>query len=626
MSNIERMFNEFKSIFVSEDLLKENEKHANIVTAATMLNVCWFCIIAWVLTFFGIFKVGMNIMNSIVIRCLVFLALPVTICYAKKGEGKWIKHVLFIAFTILLAMADSMLKYNVTLVMILPIILSARYYNKRFTVWVAAFTTILFIISTFMSVNIGQQDINSYNLIIPEGTTITINGTLRDAITNVPVDESNRLKNIFIHFFLPKFLLFNIAAFACTQIAQSGKNMVEKQKEIAEKGKRIETELNLASAIQRSMLPSIFPPFPEHEEIDIYASMMPAKEVGGDFYDMFLVDENHLAICMADVSGKGVPASLVMMISKILIKNVTMIDAKVDKALTRVNNMLCEGNKIDMFVTCWFGILDLRSGKLEFANAGHNPPLLYSSTKGKFEYLKTKPNLVLAGMEDIKYRLNEIQMEPGDKIFLYTDGVTEATDTNEMLYGEQRLENFLNTHLSLSVEDTLKQLKQDIDSFVGEAEQFDDITMLELFYKKRKDDRVSVAQKTFKADENELPAVQEFVREELKKYDISSRSLNQIELAVEEIFVNIASYAYVGKEGDCTLTIQNDGLDKLVFTFEDYGIQFNPLEKQDPDITLSASERDIGGLGIFITKKTMDSVEYKYENGKNILTISKTIN
>ncbi|MBQ7668517.1 MAG: SpoIIE family protein phosphatase [Clostridia bacterium] len=626
MSNIERMFNEFKSIFVSEDLLKENEKHANIVTAATMLNVCWFCIIAWVLTFFGIFKVGMNIMNSIVIRCLVFLALPVTICYAKKGEGKWIKHVLFIAFTILLAMADSMLKYNVTLVMILPIILSARYYNKRFTVWVAAFTTILFIISTFMSVNIGQQDINSYNLIIPEGTTITINGTLRDAITNVPVDESNRLKNIFIHFFLPKFLLFNIAAFACTQIAQSGKNMVEKQKEIAEKGKRIETELNLASAIQRSMLPSIFPPFPEHEEIDIYASMMPAKEVGGDFYDMFLVDENHLAICMADVSGKGVPASLVMMISKILIKNVTMIDAKVDKALTRVNNMLCEGNKIDMFVTCWFGILDLRSGKLEFANAGHNPPLLYSSTKGKFEYLKTKPNLVLAGMEDIKYRLNEIQMEPGDKIFLYTDGVTEATDTNEMLYGEQRLENFLNTHLSLSVEDTLKQLKQDIDSFVGEAEQFDDITMLELFYKKRKDDRVSVAQKTFKADENELPAVQEFVREELKKYDISSRTLNQIELAVEEIFVNIASYAYVGKEGDCTLTIQNDGLDKLVFTFEDYGIQFNPLEKQDPDITLSASERDIGGLGIFITKKTMDSVEYKYENGKNILTISKTIN
>ena len=625
MDNIKKWFVEFKSIFVTEDLLKENEEHANIVTAATMLNVFWLCLITWILTYYNVFKVGMTTMNSLLLRAFVLLALPAITCYINKGRGKWIKHLLFICFTIMLAMADALLKYNVTLAIVIPIILSARYYNKIFIISIATLTTILFSISTFMSVNIGQQDLNSYNLIIPYQTTITIDGTLRDAVTSIEVDETQRLKSVFIHFFLPKFFLFNIVAFACVQIAQSGKNMIEKQKEISEKGKRIETELNLASAIQKSMLPSIFPPFPEHEEIDIYASMTPAKEVGGDFYDMFLVDDNHLAICMADVSGKGVPASLVMMISKILIKNVTLIDAEVDKALTRVNKMLCDGNKIDMFITCWFGILDLRNGKMEFANAGHNPPLLYSNKTGEFEYLKTKPNLVLAGFDTTKYRKNEIQIDPGDRLFLYTDGVVEATNSNNKLYGEQRLIDFLNKNISLGAEDTLKNLKADIDKFVGNAEQFDDITMLELFYKKRKIDNDNIVQKVFNASKNDFSKVQKFVEEELENRWINQKVINQIDLAVEEIFINIANYAYKGEKGTCKLKINFEQSDRVILTFEDSGIPFNPLEKKDPDTTLSANDRDIGGLGIYLTKKIMDNVEYNYDNNKNILTITKKL-
>ena len=626
MDNIKKMFVEFKSIFVSENIIKENEEHANIVTAATMLNVFWMCVIAWILTKLNIFKVGINVMNSMMLRCILLLAIPAIICYIYKGRKKWLKHLLFTCFTIILAMADAMLKYNVTLVIVLPIILSARYYNKKFTIGVAIITTILFIISTFMCVNIGQQDLNSYNLIIPENTTIEISGTLRDAITEIEVDESQRLSNIFIHFFIPKILLYNIIAFACIQISQSGKKMVEKQKEITEKGKRIETELNLASSIQKNMLPSIFPPFPEHKEIDIYASMIPAKEVGGDFYDMFLIDDNHLAICMADVSGKGIPASLVMMISKILIKNVTLIDAEVDRALTRVNKMLCDGNKIDMFITCWFGILDLRDGRMEFANAGHNPPLIYSNRTGKFEFLRTKPNMVLAGIDSTNYRKNETIMEPGDRLFLYTDGVVEATNEANKLYGEQRLQSFLNNSLSLDVEETIKELKKDIDKFVGKAEQFDDITMLELFYKKKKDDNMNkTVQRVFKADKEELPNVQSFVNEEFKKYNLSNKLIYQINLVVEEIFINIASYAYKDKQGDCKITIYNDDDELFKMVFEDNGVRFNPLENSEPDITKSASERDIGGLGIFISKKLMDDIQYKYENNTNILYISKNI-
>ena len=485
MKFINRQFAEFKSIFVSENLLKENEEHANIVTASTMLNVFWITVITWIFVYLNIFKVGIEIMNKIMIYNFILLVIPSMICNIKKGKGKWLKHVLFISFTLMLAIADSILKNNATLIMVLPIILAARYYNKKFTIGIAILTTLVFILSAYMSVKIGQQDLNSYNLIIPSGTTITVDTTLRDAITKLNIDETQRIKNIFIHFFIPKILVFNIIAFACAQISQSGKNMIKKQQEITKASERIETELNLANAIQQHMLPSIFPPFPDHEEIDIYASMIPAKEVGGDFYDMFLIDEDHLALNIADVSGKGVPASLFMMISKILIKNVSKIESDVDKIFYKVNNMLCDGNETGIFVTSWFGILNLKTGIIDFVNAGHNPPLVYSKKTKKFEYLKTKANLVLAGLDNSIYTKQQIQIEPGDRIFLYTDGVVESTNINNTQYGEERLKEYLNNHLELNVKEIIEGVKKDIDEFVGDKEQFDDITMLEIVYKKR---------------------------------------------------------------------------------------------------------------------------------------------
>ena len=624
MSNLKNLFVNFKSIFVSEDILKENEEHANIVTASTMLNLFWIGLITWILTYFNLFKIGTSTMNKVVAIAFVLLVIPTIICYVVKGKGRWIKHILFISFIITVAIADTWLKYNVTLFMVLPVILAARYYNKRFTLATAIATTMMFIISAWIGVYLGEKDLNIYNPLLTEGTNMTISTTIKAEVSKLDVDKILLLKNTFIQFLLPKLLVYNIVAFACVQISQSGKKMIEKQEKITKKGARIETELNLAKEIQKNMLPSIFPPFPEHKEIDIYASMSPAKEVGGDFYDMFLIDNNHLAICMADVSGKGVPASLFMMISKILIKNVSNIDKETDITLTRVNNMLCDGNKTGLFVTAWFGILNLTNGHLEFANAGHNPPLLYSAKTGKFEYLKTKPNMVLAGMENVNYRKNEIEIGPGDRIFLYTDGVTEATNIENKLYGEDRLHELLNSNLDLSVEETIKKVKNDIDNFVGNAEQFDDITMLELLYKGKNVKEDNIIQKKFKADTKELSTIQEFVEKELKKYNCNSKTIHQINLVIEEVFINIANYAYKEKDGYCTLAIQPEN-GKVTFTFEDDGVSFNPLEKQDPDINLSADKRDIGGLGIFLTKKMMDEVKYKYENNKNILTLSKKI-
>lgn len=242
---------------------------------------------------------------------------------------------------------------------------------------------------------------------------------------------------------------------------------------------RIGAELNVATQIQASMLPCIFPAFPERKEFNIYATMQPAKEVGGDFFDFFLVDDNHLAVVIADVSGKGVPAALFMVIAKTLIKNHTQNGEQLCDVFTNVNKQLCENNQAGMFVTAWMGILEIDSSMFTYVNAGHNPPLL--KRKGKSTaYLKSRPGFVLAGMEGIRYLQNQIQLNQGDMLYLYTDGVTEATDTVNELYGEGRLQEIVEKSAGLPLKDILKNITESIDIFVKGAPQFDDITMLVL--------------------------------------------------------------------------------------------------------------------------------------------------
>ncbi len=248
---------------------------------------------------------------------------------------------------------------------------------------------------------------------------------------------------------------------------------------ITSEKERISAELNVATQIQASMLPCIFPAFPEREEFDIFASMQPAKEVGGDFYDFFLVDQDHLAVVIADVSGKGVPAALFMVIAKTLIKNQLQAGHNPAEVFTLVNTQLCENNEAGMFVTAWMGVLEISTGKFTFVNAGHNPPLV-KKAEGSYEYLKSRPGFVLAGMEDMKYRQSEMELLTGDVLYLYTDGVTEATDAFNELYGEERLQSLLNRNIEVMPKELLQAVNKDIEAFVKEAPQFDDITMLAL--------------------------------------------------------------------------------------------------------------------------------------------------
>ena len=272
-----------------------------------------------------------------------------------------------------------------------------------------------------------------------------------------------------------------ILAESFANLSKRAADYIQQITAITAEKERIGTELALATRIQADMLPNIYPAFPERKEFDIYGSMDPAKEVGGDFYNFFLIDEDHLCMIMADVSGKGVPAALFMMASLIILSNNAMIGKNPAQILTDTNAAICNNNREEMFVTVWLGILEISTGKLVAANAGHEYPAL-KQPNGQFELIKDKHGFVIGGMEGLKYQEYELMLEPGAKLFLYTDGVPEATNSETQQFGTDRMVKALNQDPDSSPRQILKNVRQSVDDFVKEAEQFDDLTMLCLEY------------------------------------------------------------------------------------------------------------------------------------------------
>ena len=397
---------------------------------------------------------------------------------------------------------------------------------------------------------------------------------------------------------------------------------IDNIKTITAEKERIGAELNVATQIQADMLPRIFPPFPDRMEFDIYATMDPAKEVGGDFYDFFLVDDDHLCLVMADVSGKGVPAALFMVIAKTLIKNQAQQGKCPSEILYNVNNQLCEGNEAEMFVTVWLAIIELSTGRGVAANAGHEHPAIRRAN-GQYELVVYRHAPAVAAMENIRFREHEFELHPGDALFVYTDGVPEATDARDELFGTERMLEALNREPEADPQALLGNVREAIDGFVGDADQFDDITMLSLHYS---GNAAEAAELSLEAADENLDRVIAFVDERLEALDCLPHEQMQVDVAVEELFINIAHYAYAPQTGPVTVRVETEKDPKAVsITFIDGGIPYDPLAKADPDITASVEERPIGGLGIYMVKQSMDSVDYRCQNGRNMLTIRKKL-
>lgn len=383
---------------------------------------------------------------------------------------------------------------------------------------------------------------------------------------------------------------------------------------------RIDSEMKFARDIQNSAVPTAFP---VEKNYNIYAKMETAKEVGGDFYDYIKMNNGRIMVLVADVSGKGVPAALFMMRAKSLIKSLASTDLPLEEIVTITNNELCDENEQGIFVTAWIGILNPNNGELRYINAGHTNPLI--KRNGKFEIFKNNHNLVLAAFKDYKFKSEITYLQPGDDLVLYTDGVTEANNNLKELYGEKRLLDLVNNANYFNAKQLLDEISDDVVKFADGEEQFDDMTMLILRFLGNTDKIVPETAITLKARPTNATIAVNFVESILAKFELSPTFIARISICIDELFANIAFYAYPENYiGEATIEVDLRQ-DVLYINLIDSGKPFDPTAPRKTNLSENIDERERGGLGIFIVKKTMDEMKYEYKDNKNMLKLTKKL-
>jgi sigma-B regulation protein RsbU (phosphoserine phosphatase) len=386
---------------------------------------------------------------------------------------------------------------------------------------------------------------------------------------------------------------------------------------------RMEDELNVAQSIQLSMLPLDFEIYAHRPDIDIFAHLTPAREVGGDFYDFFFLDDINFAIVVGDVSGKGVPAALMMAVCKTLLKSRASTDKSTASILTHVNNEMAKDNKNFMFVTVFMAILNTSTGDFTYTNAGHNPTYIKRSN-GEIEKLGRLHGPVVAAMEAMSYKESKIQLQKGDIVLGYTDGITEAHNPQGELFGDDRLYNFLKQQKFESAKLMIENLVEEVKQFEGGAEPFDDITALCLEYCNELSN-MEVQQKVITISNNieDVQVALEAFEEFAEFCEISMPVTMKVNVVLDELLSNIVKYGFDDdKPHSIRVSLEFYGR-KLMITFEDDGIPFNPFQKTPPDLTLPIEQREIGGLGIHLVRKLMDEFSYKRDVNRNIVSMVK---
>ena len=377
-----------------------------------------------------------------------------------------------------------------------------------------------------------------------------------------------------------------------------------------------QAELETAREIQEGILST---DFPDHPSYAVCADMTPAAQVGGDFYDFFTVDDTHIAVTIGDVSGHGMAAALFMTLTKTLLKVYAQAGYPTDKVMAHVNRYLLKSNPEKLFVTGWIGILDLTSGILSYTNAGHNPPILIEAN-GKTDYLPSEPNFVLGRRRRVSFAEEQVKLSVGDKLILYTDGVTEAQSPDDAFFGDEKLLALIRSASDMDQSELIRTIRSAVDEFENGKEHHDDATILTLFFKEYL--KVEpMKSKTFFLNKETFDSVLSYIEGCCLESGCDEETVGQITIACSEILSNLDSYAY---ENGGDVEIQSKCRDNcMTLIFRDNGEPFDPLRKQDPDVTLPLSERRRGGLGIYIVKKLMSDVSYEYIDHQNVLKITK---
>ena len=485
-----------------KDIFENNEFAANSSMATVSAVMAGIVTIFWLCCFMGanIFVFTESTIRYALISCPVDIAFMITPYIYKKFKPEYLRKEGFKYFVVTLlilsiASVNMLLPKDGVLLWAASIAVATLYFNPKVTLYAFILASVLMLIVTPLSTIFGAWESNVMCITEDE----FINYFRADGITPLDPDsridriywlnhfnditrksEINRWVAMFIFYFLPRFLILGVLFEFANGVSKRTNNILIEEAENTSNIQKLTAELNIASDIQSSVLPK---EYPNSERCELYAIMDPAKEVGGDFYDFFKMDDDHAGLVIGDVSGKGVPASLFMMKTQAIINALTKtIKDNPAEIIKKANDALCEGNDMDMFVTCWLGIFDLNTGELNYVSAGHNPPIVKKN--GEYSYIHGKQDFVLGGVPGVEYQKNTINFKRGDKLFVYTDGVTEAHNSDDVLYGEDRLLKVLQDE-DPSPREGIKKIRESIRDFTVGTEQFDDITMLMVEYHKQ---------------------------------------------------------------------------------------------------------------------------------------------
>ena len=398
------------------------------------------------------------------------------------------------------------------------------------------------------------------------------------------------------------------------------KNSLDNLRKTRTAKERMESELNIGKEIQMSMLPLTFPAFPDRNEFDIYATLIAAREVGGDFYDFFFVAEDQICFCIGDVSGKGVPSALFMAVTKTLIKSRAADDISTASIITHANDELSHDNSSNMFVTIFLGILNIRTGELRYTNAGHNPSLV-KRNNGKIDRLDKLHGPIVGAVSGMTYDEDSIILDQEESILLYTDGITEAQDKENKLYGEGRLTELFARSKVKGVDKIVNEIADDVRNYEHDTEQSDDITIMSiLYFGKMKNVYRSEIQVS--NDLNEIDTIQKAFRKFLENHQVNSKNVSKIAIAIDELLSNVINYAFTDDSKHLIDVKMELNKGNFILEIIDDGIPFNPLQMKTPDTSLNLEDRKIGGLGIHMVSKMMDKIEYKRHINKNNVKIT----
>ena len=604
----------------------DNEADANKNMSFANAAAGLYMFVIWIFYLTGFFKIHsdttlvlINIFFPISILVLLSPLLYVFVFKDKLKKPHYKYFVLF-SFIVVIGVLNAILPKHTVIAWALCLVMTNHYYNPKVGIWVFVTALLFSLISMYASMFVGEFDAN---LLLGNETLETKDYVYQDGpvgryqmLHDLIEKGVNRYWESLIFYYLPRAFLLGLVFFVSNALNMRTYKLLVKEIKVNSEQEKAKTELEVAKEIQLATLPN---EIATSKDVEIVAELRAAKEVGGDFYDYFKIDEDHTAIVIGDISGKGVPAALFMMKTITCFKNFMGPNKSPSQILKEVNAALYDNNFQNMFVTCFLAILNKKTGELEFANAGHNPPIIGKNQN--YRYLKCQTGFVLGGLEDAFVIDEKITLDHGESITLYTDGITEARNEQGAFYGEDKFLSFLNSRDFTCLVEMHHALKDDMEKFTGEADQSDDITILSMMYR---GDECYYVENRFDAKLENVQAGLDFVEKFCDQYNIEKGFKNNLLVVADELYSNIVKYGYENKGGEVfTRLLFNKDKNEFAITIIDKAPAFNPLEVNNSPLEGDVSDKPVGGLGILIVKKIMTVCAYDRINKKNILVLRK---